>query len=169
MKLIDESFAGNKFGYIVQCLLAGLSTVLVLALLTSISNIAVIASLGASSFIVFALPHTVSSRPRFLVGGYVVGVAVGSGFLWLRYTTSLPQEFGFIPFFPHVVFGGAAVAMATFVMVVTNTEHPPAAGLALGFVMLDEWRWITPIAVLVGIVALCLIKTLLKPILRNLL
>jgi CBS-domain-containing membrane protein len=75
----------------------------------------------------------------------------------------------FVPSLPRVVFGAAAVGLAMLAMALTNTEHPPAAGLALGFVLLEEWRWITPAAVLGGIVALCLIRAALRPALRDLL
>ncbi len=46
---------------------------------------------------------------------------------------------------------------------VTDTEHPPAADLALGFV-LDEWDYFTVVVVVAGIVSLSILKTLLKPV-----
>ena len=169
MRLVDEKFSGHKGRFFFQCALAGLAMFLILALMTRISNAAVMAALGASCFLVFALPHQPTSQPRFLIGGYVAGAAVGALCFWLRRVLPLPEELGMISAFPHVLFGAVAVALATFVMVVTNTEHPPATALALGFVLLEEWRWITPIAVLTGILALCLVKTLLRPTLRDLL
>ncbi len=68
----------------------------------------------------------------------------------------------------HLVFGALAVGLAIFVMVVTNTEHPPAASLALGLV-LGKWTPVAIVVILVGIVALTLLKYLIKPILKNLL
>jgi len=168
-RLIDEKFKTNKLRYVLQCALAGVAMAVVLILLTPISNAAVIAALGASSFIAFGLPYRATSRTRFLIGGYVAGVVAGGLCFWLRSVTPLPAQLGVIPAFPNVVFGAIAVAAATFVMVVTNTEHPPAVGLALGFVLLDEWRWITVIAVMAGIVTLCVVKVLLKSVLRDLL
>jgi CBS-domain-containing membrane protein len=38
---------------------------------------AIIASIGASSFLVFAAPEAYSSRPRSLIGGYCVGILTG--------------------------------------------------------------------------------------------
>ena len=135
MKLLDEKFRTNKLRYIFQCALAGVAIAVVLALVAPLTNVAVIASLGASTFIVFALPHVRSSAPRYLIGGYAVAIVIGSACLWLRWHTALPQQLGLIPNLPEVVFGAAAVAAVTFVMVVTNTEHPPAAGLALDSMM----------------------------------
>jgi len=53
-------------------------------------------------------------------------------------------------------------------MVVMNAEHPPAAGLALGFV-LNEWNFWTVIVVVSGIALLSILKTVLKPVLVDLL
>jgi len=94
---------------------------------------------------------------------------VGSACHWLSRIVQLPDQIGLIPDFPRVVFGAAAVALATFLMVVTNTEHPPAAGVALGFVFLEEWHWLAPVAVLIGIVVLSLVRHVLRNSLRNLL
>ena len=168
MELIDKKFRRDKRHYLLQCGMAAVAMLVVLALLAPISNAAVIASLGASTFFVFAVPKAKSCSPRFLIGGYVTGVAVGTLCLWLSRITPLPTRLGRIPAFPEVVFGALAVGLTTFAMVVTNTEHAPAAGLALGFVLLDEWRWIVPIAVLAGIVALCGVKHVLRSFLRDL-
>jgi CBS-domain-containing membrane protein len=54
-----------------------------------------------------------------------------------------------------------------FTMVVTRTEHPPAAALALGLV-LNEWNLLTLGVVLAGVVALSLIKQLILPALLDL-
>jgi CBS-domain-containing membrane protein len=68
----------------------------------------------------------------------------------------------------YIVFGALAVGLAIFVMVITDTEHPPAAGLALGLV-LDEYNHMTAVVALVGIVSLSVMKAVLKPVLKNLL
>ena len=169
MKWIDEKYRKNRVHYILQCLLAGVAMAMILVLLRNISNSAVIASLGASVFIAFGLHHQPTSRPRLLIGGYIVGLAVGSLGFWFHSLAVLPETLWAIPEFPVVAIGAATVALSIFVMVITNTEHPPAAGLALGFVLLTELRWITPAAVLAGVLLLALTKTLLRPFLRDLL
>ena len=168
MEILDKEFSRHKLRYVLQCCMASASVLVVLAILRAMSNAAIIAALGASSFIVFVGPHAQLSRPRFLIGGYVVGLAAGSLCYWMSNILPLPQQLGPIADFPHVVFGAAAVGLATFVMVIIDFEHPPAASLALGFVLLDEWRWLTVIVVLVGIVVLSLVRHVLKPVLRNL-
>jgi CBS-domain-containing membrane protein len=54
-----------------------------------------------------------------------------------------------------------------FVMVITKTEHPPAAALALGLV-LNEWDFLTLVVVIVGVIVLTICKRLVLPILMDL-
>ena len=159
--IFDQRFSGNKLRYFLQCLLATVSAVLVLLVLDTMANKVVMASLGASCFIAFCVPHKKASSPRFMVGGYIVGIAAGTLCYWL-------DSMSFLHNHSDVVFGGLAIGIAMFVMVVTNTEHPPAASLALGLV-LGEWQVLTLVVTLVEIVMLCVIKRLLKPILIDLL
>ena len=76
MKVFDEKFRRNKVRYISQCILATLSVFVVLLLLDVITNVAVIAALGASFFIAFTMPEKQVSKPRFLIGGYLEGLYI---------------------------------------------------------------------------------------------
>ncbi|MEA3457847.1 MAG: HPP family protein, partial [Candidatus Thermoplasmatota archaeon] len=90
-----------------------------------------ITALGASAFIVFTMPTQYSSDPRRLIGGYTVGLA--SGFIfYLLSTSELGNSLIGNRTTSIVVFGSIAVGSAIFIMAVTNTEHAPAAGIALG-------------------------------------
>jgi len=66
-----------------------------------------------------------------------------------------------------IIFGAIATDLTMFVMVVTKTEHPPAAALALGLV-LNEWDLLTLVVVIVGVIALSIFKRLVLPILMDL-
>ena len=167
MYLFDKRFSQNKLRYLLQCLLATISAMLVLTVLNTIANKVIIASLGASCFIAFGLPHHRASRPRFMIGGYLVGIAAGTLCCWLA-TTVFSEPQSTLPIYSSVIFGGVAIGLAMFLMVVTNTEHPPAASLALGLV-LGEWQLLTLGIAMVEIVLLCILKRLLKPLLINLL
>jgi len=163
MTFIDRKFNKNKPGYIFQCLLAVLAVFVVLLFLDVERNGAVIASLGASAFIAFTMPHTNSSKPKFLIGGYIVGIISGMVCCYLS-TLPITQELKHNP----VIFCSLAVGLSIFIMVVTNTEHPPAAGLAMGLFLNNcTFRSIT--VVLIGIVSLALLKALLRPVLKDLL
>ena len=169
MRLLDPALRGNMRYYAFQCSLATVATLIILAIYSSISNAVIVAALGGSTFIVFVLPRARSSCARYLVGGYLVGVVAGATGYWLNSVTDLPLRFGLVTNFPQVVFGALAVGLATFLMVATDTEHPPAAAVSLGIVLLQRWSWVTIAAIMVGIIMLCLVKRALKPVLHDLL
>ena len=136
----------------------------VLLSLDYVEQTVLIASLGASVFIAFTMPHVNASNPRYLVGGYAVGTCVGCAWWLAASSIALPID----GISGSVVFGAVAVGCAMFFMVITDTEHPPAAALALGYV-LNEWDLLTVILILTGIVAISMIKEVCKPTLMNLL
>jgi CBS-domain-containing membrane protein len=166
MKLLDDKFKARKMRYLIQCGLATCVVFVVLFVLDAVTNTTIIASLGASAFIAFALPHSRLSRPRFLLGGYLIGTIVGCACSYLPalpWLTQLPLASAWL----NQVSGAVSVGLTMLLMVITNAEHPPAAGLALGFV-LNTWNLWTVVVVLSGIGLLVVIKRLLKPVLVDL-
>lgn len=164
---LDEKFKADKARYLLQCLLATGAVMGVLLLLDTLQATAIIASLGATSFIAFTMPHTESSRPRYLLGGYAVGITIGSLFklIWM---SPLFSGNAFLTERGDVVFGALAIGCTILLMVLLNFEHPPACGMALG-VVLNEFNLRVLLIVIVGVAALTALKTWMKPILRNLL
>ena len=160
MKFLDSKFAGNKLRYCVQCLMASAAVLALLFIMDAFSNAAIVAALGASSFIVFTMPHADSARPRFLIGGYLVGAGAGTLCYWLSELVGEVSLAGLV-LQPHVFFGALAVGLGIFIMVITDTEHPPAAALALGLAR-GPWSLKTVAVVLAGIVVLCMLKRLLQ-------
>ena len=167
MRFLDARFRERKGRYLFQCTLATIAVSVVLLTLNTVRQTAIIASLGASSFIAFTMPHARLSKARFLVGGYLVGTAAGC-LCWHIYTRAFWGLLQVPPASVQVMAGALAVGLAILLMVVTNVEHPPAAGLALAFV-LNEWDGRTIVVVLVGITSLVVLKTLLEPVLVDLL
>ena len=149
--------------YSLQCGLAGLGVLLLLLVLDAVTQTVLIASLGASAFIAFAVPRSLHSDPRHLVGGYVVGLISGVAMSSLYSLLSLQGSWDHAIM---IVFGALAISIAMFTMVVTRTEHPPAAALALGLV-LNEWNLLTLVVVLVGVIGLSIIKQIVTPILMD--
>ena len=131
----------------------------VLAFLDALAHTAIVASLGASFFIAFTMPKTQASKPRPLIGGYLIGISTGSLCSMLAST--------FIVEGSYVIFGALAVGVAIFLMVVTNTEHAPAAGIALGLVI-NKWDHWTLLFILGAVVFLTVVKRLLRSVLINL-
>ena len=80
------------------------------------------------------VPERVAATPRKVVGGHMVGVIVGtffSGILGIPSVETAIESF-------HIVLevvAALSVGVSILGMVATNTEHPPAAGTALGLVV----------------------------------
>jgi len=156
----------NVKRYTLQCSLAAAVVLILLMVLDAVTQTVLIAALGASVFIAFAVPRSLHSSPRCLIGGYLAGILAGS----LMATLNIAFDFSDIvtAHASMVVFGALATGLAMFLMVVTKTEHPPAAALALGLV-LNEWTLLTLVVVMVGVIALSICKQLVLPILMDLL
>ena len=164
--LIDKKFKRNPIKYFVQCFLAAFTVLAVLIFLDILNETAIIAALGASAFIVFTMPNQYSSDPRRLIGGYSVGLIVGLIFYFIS-TSTIGHGLikNNIPMI--VIFGALSVGFAVFIMAVTNTEHAPAAGIALGLVI-NKWDHLTIIFILAAILWMSSVGILLKPYLMDL-
>ena len=142
--------------YVVQSLMAFATLFLVLILLGE-NRLANVASLGASAFIVFAMPTEITGRTRNLVGGQFVGLIVGA-------------LIGLAPienYAMNVVLAAMAVGLTMFIMVVIDMEHPPACGTALGMAVYG-WEWGAIATIAVAVVLLAAIHHFFKPYLRDL-
>jgi CBS-domain-containing membrane protein len=151
--------------YALQCGLAGLVVLVLLLILDAVTQTVLIAALGASAFIAFAVPRSPHSGPRNMIGGYAIGIIAGC--LMATLESAMNVQGAGAAHAVIVIFGAMAISLAMFTMVVTRTEHPPAAALALGLV-LNEWDLLTLAVVMAGIVALSLIKRLVLPMLLDL-
>ena len=165
-ELWDHKFGRNKVQYVLQCFVAALAVFIVLLILDAKTNTAVIASLGASAFIAFTMPRAGVSRPRFLIGGYDVGILSGLACHYLSGLDVLANMTD-VPRLSAAMFGGLSVGLAIFLMVVTNLEHPPAAGVALGLV-LNNCEPKTILVASLGIVLLTLTRRLMRSFLIDL-
>ena len=164
-RLFDSKFTSHYTYYIFQCLLATLVVLAVLLTLDTVTQTVLISALGASTFISFTMPHVRSSGPRYLVGGYIIGASVG-GFVSLIAGDVVISSVSAGT--TLIILAALATGLAIFFMVITNTEHPPAAALALGFV-LNEWTPLTVVVVLTGVMAVSILKELTKKYMIDLL
>lgn len=166
MQIIDPEFARHAKKYLVQSALAVVAVAAILYFVETLTHAAIIAALGSSTFIVFAMPDSITAQPRRLIGGHLVGLAVGavcyfglvSGLLawaaekWESVTWGI---------------GALSVGLAIFLMAVTNTEHPPAAATALG-VVIHGWANQTAVFIMVCAIGLAIARRLLRPYLIDL-
>ena len=153
---MDEEFVSHWKSYIFQGLLATLA-IFVALLVFTLQHPVIIASIGATAFIVFARPDSVTARARNVVGGHLVGFLAGS------LCALIPQS----TFLHDAVAYSLAVGLSIFIMVIADVEHPPAAGTALG-VAIEGSSMSLMIAFITSVVVLSLAHHLLKPFLRDL-
>ncbi len=107
--------------YLYQSLLAAIVVFVILLILT-IENAVVIASIGASAFIVFTMPRNITARPRRVIGGHLVGLISGSLCALIPHSSTLAS----------ISVYALAVGISICLMVALDLEHPPASGTALG-------------------------------------
>lgn len=123
---IDENFLRNKWKYISQSILVTFFVGIILVFFDFVVKLVIAASLGATCFIIFTIPHKNASKSKYILGGYAIGVVVGGLCAMASAVT---------PRLPPSVWGAVAIGLTMFLMVSFNLEHPPACALSLGFVL----------------------------------
>ncbi|MFC1676870.1 HPP family protein [Planctomycetota bacterium] len=117
---ITSKFKQQWKNYLWQSLLV-VFVLFVIVIALGEEKIVTISSMGATAFIIFAMPKGVSAKTKNVVGGHLVGLGCGAIF----YFIALP----YWAEYPLVV------GLAILVMVALDVEHPPAAGTALAVVI----------------------------------
>ena len=127
---VDKKFRKERMWvhYILQSLLAAGSLFIVLLMLR-LTTAVIVAALGATAFVVFAMPKNVMAQPRNVIGGHIVGILSGGGcaLLFIMFGNNLELF--------QIIVASISVGLAIFVMVVTDTEHAPGCSTALGLVV----------------------------------
>jgi CBS-domain-containing membrane protein len=115
--------------YVLQSLLATAALFCILMVLEHADEgkEVVVASLGATAFVVFALPNNLTAQPRNVIGGHLAGLLCGFLGYWLLNQLPNPDQF-----IAEAGIHSLTVGLAFLIMVVFDIEHPPAAGTALG-------------------------------------
>lgn len=152
MVLFDRKIGRKWKNYLWQSGIAILAIFLILFIFTKITNLIILAAVGASTFTVFAIPKDYTARARNVMGGHLIGCCMG--------------VLCFHLFSPLLIGGSLAVGATMLLMIITNTEHPPAAGTALGLVVSGSVGGV--IFITGSAFGLSLIKRLMDPWLENL-
>ena len=61
-----------------------------------------------------------------------------------------------------------SIGLGALLMVITNTEHPPAAGIAFALVI-DPWSWSAILFVISSVIIFSVVRIIMRPKLTNLL
>lgn len=165
---LDPKFKRNIISYSLQSLLAILSLFIILYFLDVFAHTAIIASLGATVFIVFAMPKSKTAKPRNIIGGHLIGSLVGFLCFYLESIIHLSLHSFSGNALHKIILPSIAVGLAIFMMVISDTEHPPAAGTTLGIVI-QGWDTSTLLVILITTITLSFFHRLLKPWLKDLL
>jgi len=166
MHIIDRAFKRAPKYYIRQSLMSVAVVFIILYFVNVLSQLAIVAALGASTFIVFAMPRSTMAEPRSLIGGHAVGLLSG----FICYSAFLAGHLGRLTGNGGFLFALAcalSIGLSIFLMTITDTEHPPAAATALG-VVAHGWSYQVAIFVLVCAVVLAISRRVLSSRLKDL-
>jgi len=153
---MTRKFRSSRKNYVWQSCLAALAIFLVLLFL-NLEHAVVIAAIGATAFIVFAMPDNITAHSKNIIGGHLVGFFVGS------LCALIPHP----SLWCSILSYSLAVGLSIFIMLVIDMGHPPAAATALGLAIMG-FSSNAAIAVVTSAVLLALAHHFLKPFLRNL-
>lgn len=138
----------------------------ILSFVEILTRTAIVAALGASTFIVFAMPNSRTAGPRRLIGGHIAGILCGLACYYLfngGLLKDLSESYDIIIWFSYAL----SVVLSLFIMTITNTEHPPAASTALGIAAFGV-SWQIVVFIIAFAVFLSLARRLLSPWLKDL-
>lgn len=166
IEVVDPRFRRYWYNYLVQGLLATAAMLVILLFVDSIADAALVAGLGSSVVILFVHPSASTARPRSVIGGHTLGLAVGMGCSLLVFSSPAG---GFIEHSRLLSDFSLALSLGVviLVMAITNTEHPPAAGTVLGM-SLQAVDPVRTVVFIVAIIMLLMIQYLLRSHLHDL-
>jgi len=158
MQIVDSKFYGNKSRYIIQAAFGAGAVAVALLLFDVVNQPMIIASFGASAFIVFTRPQSYTADARHVIGAYIIGILVGCTFHWVTFVSL--DNYTTLQII-HVVAAAFAVGLSMFLMAITNTEHAPGTSIALAFAI-NDWTLKTIVLVMIGIIFISIIHKATK-------
>ncbi|MCI0790149.1 MAG: HPP family protein [Chloroflexi bacterium] len=166
-RLWDRRAFSRAPQYVFQCGLATLALLIILLIDDAVLNAVVVAAVASSAFIVFVVPDSIAATPRKVIGGHLVAVLIGGALSLLLHSAFKNPVVGQ----NNIIFDAMAalsLGLSILLMVVTNTEHPPAAGTALAL-LIQGFEWNLVLFVLLSAILLSFIRMVLRNRLTNLL
>ena len=112
--------------------MATLAMMVILLLEDVVLRAAIVVAMASTVFTIFVVPNSVAATPRKVIGGHVMGVAAGS---LVAAVIGLPAILPMVED-SRLLFDSLAaltVGLSIALMVVTDAEHPPAAGPPSGW------------------------------------
>ena len=153
--------------YLFQCGLATLALLLILIIEDAVLNAAIVVAVASTAFIIFVILDSIAATHRRVIGGHVAALLIG-GLLSLLLHSALLEPLVEQNSIIFDVMAALSLGLSILLMAVTNTEHPPAAGTALGLII-QGFSWNLVLFVLMSALLMTLIRIVLRPRLTNLL
>ena len=163
---LDPGFAAHPWRFVWQAGLASLALLAVLMFADSLSSAAIAAGLASSVVIIFINPSNRTARIRSVIGGHWVALVLGSVFSLVLFAGPVEAFLDTVPLV-QVLSYALVVGLAILVMAVTNTEHPPAAGIAIGMAS-REWEAAVFGSIIGAVVVLAVVKLIIRGRLQDL-
>lgn len=169
--LWDRKIVAQAPNYLFQSALATVSLIVILLVEDTVLRAAIVVAVASTAFTIFVVPNSVAASPRRVIGGHLVAVIAGTIFwslLSIPALASASEESRYVlDIMAALSVGLSMLLLSMLLMVATDTEHPPAAGTALGLVIY-EWSWSAVVFILVSSVVLSAVRIALRPRLVNL-
>ena len=130
-------------------------------------EVAIVVAVASTAFTIFVYPNSIASTPRRVVGGHTVAALSGAAMAAILPILSVDNTAPDTRFVVDIA-AALSVGLGALLMVITNTEHPPAAGAAFALVI-DPWSWSAILFVISSAIILSIVRIILRPKLINLL
>lgn len=153
---IDSKFLKHWRKYLIQSPYA-VTTVFFIIITLSNSPV-IIASIGATAFIVFAMPNNIATEPKRIIGGHFLGFFIGSCFAVFQFMDVVLFK---------VLWFLLLLGIAILFMVVLELEYPLAAGTALGMTLI-AYSSTSVMTIFIRVLFLAIVGHLSKPYLKDL-
>ncbi|MQG41680.1 MAG: HPP family protein [SAR202 cluster bacterium] len=129
--LLDPKFRHRYEQCFLRAFLAFVAVAIILLFVESPSSAAIAAGLGSSVVGIFINPNGATARLRAMVGGHTMALLLGSVFSFILFAGSI-ETFTVDHSQFHALIMALSVGLLFLVMAITDTDHPPAGGIAIG-------------------------------------
>tara|TARA_Y100000748_G_C15396052_1_gene449483 strand:+ start:492 stop:875 length:384 start_codon:yes stop_codon:yes gene_type:complete len=124
---------------------------------------AIVVGVASSAFTIFVVPDSIAATPRKVIGGHLVAILIALLIVVLIQVLNINDSRLILN-----ICAAVSVGIGIIIMVVTNTEHPPAAGTSLGLII-HGFDWSSVIFIIASTLLLSLIRIILRHRMINLL
>ena len=165
--VLDQYIHSKWSHYIFQCGLAAVSLIFILLIGDTLLRAAIVVGVASSAFTVFVVPDSVAATPRKVIGGHFAAIIIAMIIISLLSVFGVDGYGGGSRLVVDIA-AAMSVGIGIIVMVVTNTEHPPAAGTSLGLIIHSS-DWTSIVFIIGSVVLLSVIRMALRGRMINLL